>query len=91
MAVRRTVAVSRIPVIHSAWVRVCPERVMMMYALEQAATTSVARADKCLRIVTIVSSASRPDYGHGGEYGTDDDEGSAFPDRDFGAGWDVFV
>ena len=33
--------VNKMPVIPRAWVRVCPESVMMMYALEHAATISV--------------------------------------------------
>ena len=72
MAVKSIVAVNKIPVIHRAWVRVCPERVMMMYPLEHAATISVARADRCLRIGTIVSFAFRGDDGHCGEYSPDD-------------------
>jgi hypothetical protein len=43
-----------------------------MYPLEHAATISVAKADKCLRIGAIVSPTFRGDHGHGGEHSTDD-------------------
>ena len=45
-----TVAVKRIPVIHKAWVRVCPDSVIIIYALEQHATIRVQMAARYLFI-----------------------------------------
>jgi len=48
MATKIAVQVSKMPVIPKACVRVCPDKVMMMYALEQAATIRVHREARYL-------------------------------------------
>ena len=49
---------SKMPVIPKACVRVCPDKVMMIYALEQAATIRVQSEARYLRMIVRLSLSS---------------------------------